>query len=200
MVTMFSLYNQTPENASLLLYHLLYFLPYLHQDKSSFFLILKYLPFRLIVHVINTSFCIHFPFFVYWKTHFYIRSPELLWVVCWLVWCEPRQRIQAGWMPTKEAGFCCNRMVHALFTHPPFLWLSNNMEKVKWVELLSLFQYYHFFAFLVVYLPCIIWKSVGHNQPLLRLAPSCFFPLTLILRTLLNLLYYCFLKLESQRG
>ena len=51
-----------------------------------------------------------------------------------------------------------------------------------------------------MYLLFILWKSVDHNQPLFCLALSCFFPLTLILITLLKFQYSCSLKLESQKG
>ena len=57
-----------------------------------------------------------------------------------------------------------------------------------------------FFCIFALYVLFIVWKSVVHNQPLFRLVPYCFFPLTLILRTLLNSLYFCFLVLESQKG
>ena len=50
-----------------------------------------------------------------------------------------------------------------------------------------------------MYLLFILWKPVENNQPLFCLAMSCFFPLTLILSTLLNFLYSCYLRLESQK-
>ena len=49
-----------------------------------------------------------------------------------------------------------------------------------------------------MYLLFILWKTAEHDQPLFCLALSCFFPLTLILSTLLNFLYSCYLRLESQ--
>ena len=51
-----------------------------------------------------------------------------------------------------------------------------------------------------MYLLFILWKTVEHDQPLFCLALSCFFPPTLILRTLSNFLYSCYLRLESQIG
>ena len=50
-----------------------------------------------------------------------------------------------------------------------------------------------------MYLLFILWKTVEHNPPLFCLAMSCFFPLTLIMSTLLNFLYFCYLRLESQK-
>ena len=55
-----------------------------------------------------------------------------------------------------------------------------------------------FFRNFDMYLLFILWKSVENNQQLLCLALSWFFPLTLILSTLLNFLYTCYLRLESQ--
>ena len=51
-----------------------------------------------------------------------------------------------------------------------------------------------------MYLLFILWNPVEHNIPLFRLVPSCLFPLTLILSTLLNFLYSCSLGLEYQKG
>ena len=51
-----------------------------------------------------------------------------------------------------------------------------------------------------MYLLFILWKSVEHNRPLFCLELSFFFPLTLILSTPLNFLYYFYLMLESQKG
>ena len=59
-----------------------------------------------------------------------------------------------------------------------------------------------FFCLIIflMYLLFILWKSVEHNQPLFCLVLSWLFPLTLILSTLLNFLYYCYLRLEYQKG
>ena len=57
-----------------------------------------------------------------------------------------------------------------------------------------------FLYILVVYLLFIFWKPVNHNQPLFRLAPSCFFPHALIIHTLLNSLHFGSLRLDSQKG
>ena len=54
----------------------------------------------------------------------------------------------------KESGLCRNRMSQALFTPNPFYKLGNNMEKVKLVKLLSLFQSIissHFRSILTLY-------------------------------------------------
>ena len=54
-----------------------------------------------------------------------------------------------------------------------------------------------FLRIFVMYLLFYLWKYVDRNQPLFCLARSCFFPHTLILCTLLNLLYFCYFRLES---
>ena len=56
-----------------------------------------------------------------------------------------------------------------------------------------------FICIFVLYLLFILWKSDEHNQPLFCLVPSCFFPRIFILRNLLNYLYFCSLRLESQK-
>ena len=129
----------------------------------------------------------------------YNHSYDLLQVVCWLVWCEPCQIIQVKWMSMKEAVFFCNRMVHGLFPSPPFC----NRKTIwrRWNES----SFYLCFSLLficsfVLFLPFILWKSVEHNQLLFHLAPPCFFSLTLILRTLLNFLYFFSLRLDYKKG
>ena len=57
-----------------------------------------------------------------------------------------------------------------------------------------------FLSIFVLYLLFILCKLVEHNQPLFRLAMSCFFLLTLNICTLLDSLYCCYLRLESQKG
>ena len=57
-----------------------------------------------------------------------------------------------------------------------------------------------FLRILFLYLLFILWKSVENNQPLFNLTLYCFFPLTLILCTWLNSLYFCSLRLEYQKG
>ena len=69
------------------------------------------------------------------------------------------------------------------------------MEKVKLVEFLSMLQSYHLFVFYSV-LTISLCNSVENDQPLFRLVPSCLFPLTLILCTLLNFLYFCSFRLQ----
>ena len=51
-----------------------------------------------------------------------------------------------------------------------------------------------------MYLLFILWKTVEHDKPLFCLMFSCFFPLTLILCTLLNFLYSCNFRCESRKG
>ena len=66
--------------------------------------------------------------------------------------------------------------------------IMNNMEKMKWVELLSLFTCLS----LILNLFFLLWKYVEHDQPLLYLSIHCLFPLTLILCTLLYFLNFLF--------
>ena len=51
-----------------------------------------------------------------------------------------------------------------------------------------------------MYLLFILWKSVDNYQPLFCLASSLFFPLTLILRSLLNFLYFLFLGASLKKA
>ena len=99
----------------------------------------------------------------------------------------------------KEAGFCRNRMVQALFLPPPFC-----NQRIIWRRRNHLSCYIcftvSFLCIFVMYLLFILWDLVENNQPLFYLELSCFFPLTLILCTLLNSLYFCSLMSESQKG
>ena len=99
----------------------------------------------------------------------------------------------------KEAGFCRNSMVHALFPPLSFciyqtIWRRWNKSSCYLCFCLIFFRNFD------MYLLFILWKSVEHNQLLFCLALSCFFPITLILGTLLNFLHYCSLRFESQKG
>ena len=99
----------------------------------------------------------------------------------------------------KESGIYSNRMVHPLFPPLPFcikrtIWRRWNKLSFYLCLCITFFSHYD------MYLLCILWKPVDHDQPLFCLALSCFFPLTLIIRTLLNFLYSCYLRLESQKG
>ena len=80
----------------------------------------------------------------------------------------------------------------------PFV-LSEQYGEGEISQVSSLFMHNIFFHY-DMYLLCILWKTIEHDQPLFCLALSCFFPLTLILCTLLNFLYSCYLRLESQKG
>ena len=56
------------------------------------------------------------------------------------------------------------------------------------------------FRIFILYLLFKLWNYVEHNRQFFYLDPSCFFPLTLILCTLSNLLYFCSFRLESLKG
>ena len=53
---------------------------------------------------------------------------------------------------------------------------------------------------LILHLIFLLRKSVEHDQPLLHLSIPCLFLLTLILRTLLYFLNFCYFRLESPKG
>ena len=99
----------------------------------------------------------------------------------------------------KEAGIYRNMMVHALFTSLPFC-IKRTLWRGEISRVLYLCFCITFFCHYDMYLLFILWKTVEHDQPLFFLALSCFFPLTLILITLLNFLYSCYLRLEYQKG
>ena len=64
----------------------------------------------------------------------------------------------------KEVGFYNNRMVHALFTHPPFLIRKKSREgEMSQVFIFVLFL--SFFRVLVMYLLFYFYNSVEHTQP-----------------------------------
>ena len=90
-------------------------------------------------------------------------------------------------------------MVQTFFPPPPFC-NQQTIQKRRNESSCYLCYILSFYCIFVLCLLFILWKSVEHNQPLFRLAPSCVFPLTLILRTLLNYLYSCSLRLEYQKG
>ena len=70
------------------------------------------------------------------------------------------------------------------------------MEKVKLVKLLYLFTSLH----LILHLLFILCNSVENDQPLLHLSIHFLFPLTIILRSLLYFLIFCYFRLESPKG
>ena len=53
---------------------------------------------------------------------------------------------------------------------------------------------------LILHLLFLLWKSVEHDQPLLHMPIPCLFPISLILRTLLYFLNFCYFMLESPKG
>ena len=98
----------------------------------------------------------------------------------------------------KEAGIYRNRMVHALFPPLPFCIKQTIQRRRNKLSCYICFCITFFFHY-GMYLLFILWKSVENDQPFFCLTLSCFFPLTLILCTLLNFLYSFYLRLESQK-
>ena len=88
------------------------------KKKPSLFLILKGCLIWLIVHVINTSFHIQFPLFVYWK--------KTLYSFFWLFLSDPLICLMRTSLKNKScvcvnegSWFFSNRMVHAIFPATP---------------------------------------------------------------------------------
>ena len=114
-----------------------------------------------------------------------------------LTWNSSKNAI---WVDVNEGiHFFPNRVVNALFPPLPFctyrtIWRRWNKSSCYICFCLI------FFCNFDMYLLFILRKSVNHNQLLFCLELSFFFPITLILSTLLNFPYSYSLRLEYQRG
>ena len=93
-----------------------------------------------------------------------------------------------------ESVLCRTRMVHFLFSPPPFV---NNKQYGKGKTSQAVVFVY---VFASNFAPTIHPpNSVEHDQPLLHLSIPCLFPLILILRSLLYFLNFYFM-LEYPKG
>ena len=169
------------------------------ETESSLLLVFKGCSLRLIVCIINTSFHIHFPFFISWK-----QNIKFIWRTCW------------GWatdlfdMNLVEEYKMCGGQLRKLgfiitWWYMPYLHLSPFVFSKQYGEGENKSSCYlcfclKLFCHFDIYLLFILWKTVEHYQPLFCLALSCFFPLTLILFTLLNILFSCNFRYEYRKG
>ena len=176
-----------------------------HWHPPSLYSLTRFMSNKSVVHPrqvcqINVifSFHIHSPFFVSWK-----QNITLIWQTCWgwttdLFDMNPVKEYKLGGCQWRKLGFIVTGWYMPYFHLFPFL-LSEQYGEGEISRVLSLFMHNIFFHY-DMYLLFILWKTVEHDQPFFCLALSCFFPLTLILSTLLNFLYSCYLRLESQKG
>ena len=119
--------------------------------------------FRLIFCVIFTIFNINSPFFISWKTYVvFVHLACHRWSTN-LLDVELMRENELERCQRYNLLFVVPGWLMPYFHLPPFV-LTNNMEKVKWVKLLSLFTSLH----LISHLLFLLWKSVEHYQPLLH--------------------------------
>ena len=90
------------------------------KTESSLLLALKGCFLLLIFCLINTSFHIHFPLFIYWEQNISFVCPTCCRYSADLFDVDLDKEIQVGWISMKESVFCLNSIVHALFTPLPF--------------------------------------------------------------------------------